>query len=383
MKFKLIKNIHLYSPEDCGITDVLMCGEKIAAVAPDQSPIGLKVDVIDGTGLLATPGFIDQHVHIIGGGGQTGYYSLAPEVPVSKLVECGTTTVVGMLGTDGYVKTLRQLYAKTKALCQDGLSAYMLTGFYGLPTPTLTDCIADDMIFIDKVIGCKVAMSDDRSSYPTKLELLRIIQQVRLGGFTGAKGGVMHVHLGALPGGIELLLEIAREIPSLISYISPTHMGRTHDLFLQGIEFARMGGMIDISTGGTKYCEPYQTVLEGLEAGVSIGNMTFSSDGNAGVRRRNPETGEDTYRVAPLDRNLEQTVRLMTDGGIQPSEAFRLITTNPARNMKLKEKGRVAEGYDADIAIFDDRWTLTGVIARGNVMMQDGVVIKKGNFESI
>ena len=68
--------------------------------------------------------------------------------------------------------------------------------------------IANDLIFIDKVIGCKIAISDDRSSYPTKTELMRIIQQVRLGGFTSAKGGVMHVHLGALPGGIELLLEI-------------------------------------------------------------------------------------------------------------------------------------------------------------------------------
>ena len=98
----------------------------------------------------AAPGCIDQHVHIIGGGGQTGYFSLAPEVPLSRLLACGTTTVVGLLGTDGFVKQLPALYAKTKALCMDGISAYMLTGYYGLPTPTLTDCVANDLIFIDK-----------------------------------------------------------------------------------------------------------------------------------------------------------------------------------------------------------------------------------------
>lgn len=381
MSFKLIKNIHLYAPEDKGITNILICGEKVAAIAPDLSPTGIPVEIIDGDGMIAMPGLIDQHVHIIGGGGQTGYFSLAPEVPLSKLVECGTTTVVGLLGTDGFVKTLPQLYAKTKALCQDGISAYMLTGYYGLPTPTLTDCIANDLIFIDKVIGCKIAMSDDRSSYPTKLELLRIIQQVRLGGFTGAKGGVMHIHLGALPDGISLLLEIAREYPSLIGYISPTHMGRTHDLFLQGIQFAKLGGMIDISTGGTKYCEPYETVLEGLEAGVSIENMTFSSDGNAGVRRKNPATGEDTYKIAPLDKNLEQTIKLVTEGGLSPADAFKLITANPARNMKLPGKGRIAVGLDADIALFDDTWQLQGVVARGCQLMRDGKVVKKGNFE--
>lgn len=381
MSFTLIKNIHLYTPDDMGMSDILVCGEKIAAIGRDIAPTGITVNVIDGGGMTAMPGLIDQHVHIIGGGGQTGYFSLAPEVPLSKLIECGTTTVVGLLGTDGFVKTLPQLYAKTKALCQDGISAYMLTGYYGLPTPTLTGSIANDLIFIDKVIGCKIALSDDRSSHPTRQELLRIIQQVRLGGFTGAKGGVMHVHLGALPSGISELLDIAREFPSLTGYISPTHMGRTHDLFLQGIEFARLGGIIDISTGGTKYCEPYLSVLEGLDAGISIDNMTFSSDGNAGVRRKNPETGEDTYRIAPLDKNLEQTIRLITDGGLTPDKAFRLITVNPARNMKLNGKGKVAVGADADLTLFDDAWNLQCVIARGHMMMRDGAIIKKGNFE--
>lgn len=381
MSFTLIKNIHLYTPDDMGMSDILVCSEKIAAIGRDLAPTGITVNVIDGGGMTAMPGLIDQHVHIIGGGGQTGYFSLAPEVPLSKLIECGTTTVVGLLGTDGFVKTLPQLYAKTKALCQDGISAYMLTGYYGLPTPTLTGSIANDLIFIDKVIGCKIALSDDRSSHPTRQELLRIIQQVRLGGFTGAKGGVMHVHLGALPSGISELLDIALEFPSLTGYISPTHMGRTHDLFLQGIEFARLGGIIDISTGGTKYCEPYLSVLEGLDAGISIDNMTFSSDGNAGVRRKNPETGEDTYRIAPLDKNLEQTIRLITDGGLTPDKAFRLITVNPARNMKLNGKGKVSVGADADLTLFDDAWNLQCVIARGHMMMRDGAIIKKGNFE--
>lgn len=377
----LIKNIHLYTPEDKGICQLLVSGEKVVAIGSDLYVAGTEVRVVDGKGLSCMPGLIDQHVHIIGGGGQTGYFSLAPEVPMSKLVASGTTTVVGLLGTDGFVKTLPQLYAKTKALCQDGLTAYMLTGYYGLPTPTITASIAEDIIYLDRCIGCKIAMSDDRSSHPTRQELLRIIQQVRLGGFTSAKRGIMHVHLGPLPTGIELLIDIAKEFPTLLPYISPTHMGRTHELFLQGIEFARLGGMIDISTGGTKYCDPHLTVMEGLEAGVDISRMTFSSDGNAGVRRRNPETGEDTYRVAPLHLNLEQTVALIREDGLLPQDAFKLITTNPARNMNLVGKGSIAEGQDADFTLFDDQWNLLGVWARGKELMHEGQIIKKGNFE--
>ena len=67
---------------------------------------------IDVQGKIVTPGFIDQHVHITGGGGQQGYASLVPEVTMSELVACGTTTVLGMLGTDGFAKEL------TNALCQ-------------------------------------------------------------------------------------------------------------------------------------------------------------------------------------------------------------------------------------------------------------------------
>lgn len=360
---------------------MLLCGEKLVAIGEHLNVTGTQTQEIDAQGLNCMPGLIDQHVHIIGGGGQTGYFSLAPEISLSTLIKCGTTTVVGLLGTDGFVKTLPQLYAKTKALCQDGISAYMLTGFYGLPTPTITSSIAEDMIYLDKCIGCKIAMSDDRSSHPTKLELLRIIQQVRLGGFTSAKGGVMHVHLGALPSKIDLLLEIAKEFPSLISYISPTHMGRTHDLFLQAIEFAKLGGMVDISTGGTKYTDPHLTVMEGLERGININQMTFSSDGNAGVRRKNSETGEDTYKKAPLHKNLEQVVALIKEDGMSPSEAFKLITVNPAKNMKLKSKGRIAEELDADFTLFDDQWQLQEVWARGTRMMHEGTVIKKGNFE--
>ena len=148
----LIKNIHLHTPEDKGKQQLLIAGEKIIAIGDDLHVAGIKLNVVDAQGLHAMPGLIDQHVHIIGGGGQTGYFSLAPEVPLSRLIATGTTTVVGLLGTDGFVKTLPQLYAKTKALCQDGITAYMLTGYYGLPTPTITSSIAEDMIYLDKCI---------------------------------------------------------------------------------------------------------------------------------------------------------------------------------------------------------------------------------------
>jgi len=79
--------------------------------------------------------------------------------------------------------------------------------------------VANDLIFIDKVIGCKLAISDDRCSFPSINEILRLINQVRLGGFTSNKTGILHIHVGALESGIEVLLEISRKYPTLIQQL--------------------------------------------------------------------------------------------------------------------------------------------------------------------
>lgn len=381
MLITLIKNANLYSPKHLGFNDILITGKQIAQVAPHIEITGIPYETIDAQGAIVTPGFIDQHVHVTGGGGQQGYASLVPEVTVSELVSCGTTTVLGLLGTDGFVKDLGALYARVKAYDQEGLSAYMLTGFYGLPTPTLTSSVAEDLIYIDKVIGCKLAMSDDRSSFPTELEILRLINQVRLGGFTSGKGGILHIHLGALPQGIEPLLQIARQYPSLISYLSPTHLIRTEQLFLQAVKLGKMGGMIDFSTGGTRFDLPHRCVMRALKEGVSLGQITFSSDGHGGVRRVDPVTGVVTYRPAPMELNFKEVVALVQEEGLPLEQALTLITSNPARNLKLKQKGVVAVGADADLCFLDDKLVLTDVIANGCLMMKDKQIIKKGRYE--
>lgn len=377
----LLKNIQLLDRKQGDLVDILIAGTKIVSIEKNIDPGNLAPKIMDMQGALTTPGLIDIHVHTSGGGGQAGFHSLAPEVRVHDLIACGTTSVVGLLGTDGFVKRLEQLYAKTQSLRANGISAYMLTGYYGVPTTTLTDCIANDLIFIDPVIGCKTAICDDRSSFPTEADLMNIISQVRLGGFTSSKKGVMHVHLGSLPEGMQMLLDIAKKYPTLIDYISPTHTVRTEFLFNQAIEFAKMGGMIDVSTGGSQFTKPYKAILYALDKGVSIDSMTFSSDGNGGVRRVNPETGDETYTLAPLHKNLEQTIKLIKEGGIAPQEAFKLITVNAAKTMNLKNKGKIEVGYDADFCFFSPDYELHTVISLGKVMMTDGVAIK-GSFES-
>ena len=379
---KLLKNAKVYSPEYLGYKDILIGAEKILAIDNSIDLSSKIVNVIDVQGKIVTPGLIDQHIHLTGAGGKLSFASMTPEVCRDELIKCGTTTILGMLGTDGITRSLEGLYAKVKALDQEGISAYMLTGYFGYPTKTLMHSVIEDIIFIDKVIGCKTAISDERSSFPTENELLKLLREVHVGGLTSGKGGILHVHLGGMETGMGILLDIVKKFNFPIRHISPTHVGRTKALFEEAVEFAKLGGIIDISTGGTKFDLPWKQVLYALEKGVSIENITFSSDGNAGLTKKD-ENGNilNTFK-APVDQNLKQVVTLIKEEACSITDAFKLITSNPARNLSLHHKGKIQVGNDADFCFFDFNMELSDVIARSNFMMQEGKIVKSNNFYS-
>ncbi len=377
----LIKNTDLYAPKHLGKKDILLAGKKIVAISDNLDIYRSDANVWDAKGQIVTPGLIDQHIHVIGAGGKDGFASMTPEVTLSELISCGTTTVSSLLGTDGTARNIRTLYSKVKALDQEGISAYMLCGYYGLDTVTITDSIQGDMLFVDKVIGCKIAISDIRSSYPTALELVRKLRDVRVGGMIGNKKGILHVHLGNLETKLDVLFEIVEKYNFPIEHISPTHVGRTKALFDEAIKFAKLGGMIDITTGASKYTDPYKSVLYAMEQGVSIDKITFSSDGHAGLTRFDDAGNAIGVRKAPIDKNLEEVVALVQKGKVPIEEAFKIITTNPAKNLGLKHKGKIEIGYDADLCCFNKDLELTDVFAKGQHMMKAKEIIVKGNFE--
>ena len=377
----LIKNTNLYSPKSLGKKDVLISNGKIVAVEDEIVNHTVFSEVWDAKGAITTPGFIDQHIHVIGAGGKHGFASMTPQLHLGDLINCGTTTVVGLLGTDGSTRSIKTLFSKTQALNQEGITAYMYTGYYGLDKVYLMNSLQEDMIYIDSVIGCKIAISDIRSSYPSALELLRLLRNVRVGGMLSGKKGILHLHLGALSSKMDLLFEIIENYEFPIEHISPTHVGRTKDLFDQAITFAKMGGMIDITTGASKYTDPYKSVLYALDNNVSIDNMTFSSDGNAGLDKLDKNNNLVGFKSAPFDKNFEEVINLHKLGGIPLEDTIKLITSNPAKNLGLKNKGQVKVNSDADLCFLNSDLEINTVIANGKFMMQEGALVVKGSFE--
>ena len=69
----LIKNINLYSPGPIGNMDMLIGGEEILKISeniPSSDILSMGGRLVDGTGMIAVPGFVDGHTHLIGGGGE-------------------------------------------------------------------------------------------------------------------------------------------------------------------------------------------------------------------------------------------------------------------------------------------------------------------------
>ena len=107
------KNTKLYQPDFAGDSDVITAAGKVIAIGKNLEVPASIARIIDCKGKIMTPGFIDQHTHLIGAGGKNGFASMTPEIMLSDFISCGTTTAVGLLGTDASARSLKTLYAKT------------------------------------------------------------------------------------------------------------------------------------------------------------------------------------------------------------------------------------------------------------------------------
>lgn len=377
----LIKGAHVYAPEDLGICDVLTVGKQVVAVGKDLTATLPELETIDAKGLILTPGFIDQHIHVTGGGGEGGPKTRTPELVLSELIACGTTSVVGVSGTDGSSRSMPNLLGKVRALQAEGVSAWMYTSNYAYPPTTLTSCVRDDLYFVPEVLGVKIAMGDHRSSFPTQEEVMRLLTQIRVGAMVAGKLGVLHIHLGNIVGPFDMLLEcVKRGMP--IQHIRPTHCARHPDVFKGAIEFGLAGGYVDITTGGScAVGTPAHGVKSVLEAGVVADHITMSSDGHGSVPRFNDKGEMIGLGIGGVACNLKEVKRLIGELGVPMTTALSVITSNVAKALQLPGKGVVKAGNCADLNLFDENMNLVHVFAKGRQMMRNGEIIVKGTFE--
>lgn len=370
--------------------DLLVGGGRVLHIGPVGrgrdlvgGALGGSLRVIELGGRAVVPGLIDAHVHLGGGGGEGGFKSRVPRVELASLVAAGVTSVVGVLGTDGATRTMRELVACAYAMREEGLSAWCYTGNYHLPVMTLTGSVKDDVVFVDPVLGVgELALSDHRSSQPTFEELLRVASDAYVGGLTAGKPGILHLHMGDGPRGLELIRRALTETELPARLFQPTHLNRNRRLWAEAKDLARAlkPPLFDVTAfppdDDPETLSASAAVLDWLAEGLPFSRLSVSSDGGGCLPIF--EDGRMVGMGVGSAATLLQTVRELVAAGVPLAQAVAPMTAHPAAALGLAKKGRIAADHDADLVVLDERLEPWLVLANGRVMLEGGVLTSAG-----
>jgi len=388
----LIRNGEVFGPRAMGRCDILTGGGKILAIEKSIPPAGLPgaVEIIDARGLAVVPGFVDGHQHFTGGGGEGGFHTRTPEMQLSMNTSNGVTTAVGLLGTDALTRSVESLYAKTQAFNAEGITAFMLTGSYWHPSPTVTGSVARDLVYLQPVIGCKLALSDIRGPHLEAADLAALAAAIRVAALVADKPGFITVHTGVKPAGLDLIFEVVQKHGTRPDMFIPTHINRRNPrLTEQVLELARLGAVVDatcmniLPAEGSVHMTAADFACLADENGL-FDRVAFSSDAGGSL----PVWNEDRSRILGMGIGtpaslLFELSSLVNQKGLPLERALRPLTTTPARAYGLAGvKGELKAGADADVLVLDPAaMAVRDVLARGAVMIRNRVIEKKGYFE--
>jgi beta-aspartyl-dipeptidase (metallo-type) len=251
----------------------------------------------------------------LGGGGEGGPSTRAPEITVEDIITSGVTTVIGCLGTDGTTRHMESLLAKANGLETEGITTYIFSGSYQIPVVTLTGSLRSDIILIDKVIGA-----------------------------------------GEISRRLELFFRLIEETEIPITQLIPTHCNRNLELLEESIQLIQRGGYIDLTAdldpdppeGG--HISVAAAIRLCKEKNAPLTNITVSSDANGSLP------------VFDKEGNLAG------------------LTIATQKSLLANFKYLIQEGNDADLVFLDEKWDLSGSIAKGQKMMWGGELLVKGTF---
>eukprot|EP00730_Choanoeca_flexa_P011131 TRINITY_DN2367_c0_g1_i1.p1 TRINITY_DN2367_c0_g1~~TRINITY_DN2367_c0_g1_i1.p1 ORF type:complete len:1263 (+),score=411.59 TRINITY_DN2367_c0_g1_i1:79-3867(+) len=382
----LIKNCKaIYTPEPSHYSGVLLAGTKIVGLLGDADTESMTTmvtmaggQVIDAEGLIMTPGFVDPHIHVTGGGGENGPSSRTPAVQLSSLVRAGCTTMVGVTGTDSVSRSMENLLTKVRAINEEGLTCYMWTGAYVLPTPTITGSVMRDVCLIEQCIGVgEIAVADHRGSQPTVHDLEKLASECRVGGMLGGKAGVVHVHMGNGKMRLDGLREAVTRSALPISVFYPTHMSRNKDLVKDGAEWIRDGGYVDLTARSSN---TVKALTKYFASGVNLERVTVSSDAGGSSPSYDAEGNLLRYKCIESDSMLWLLKKLHMDLQWPLHRALPLFSSNAAEILKFNHKGHVKLGYDGDILLLNGDLDIQYVFAKGKMMKGPGYMAR-GMFE--
>lgn len=383
MEVILLRGAEVWDPAPLGVCDVLVAGGRVAAIGASLAapPAGWPVEEVDCAGLRLVPGLIDAHTHLTGGGGEGGARTRVPPVVLTRFTLAGVSTAIGLLGTDCTTRSIAENLACARGLAELGLHALCYTGGYQVPPVTVTGSLRGDLVHVDRIVAVgEVAVSDHRSSQPTFDELLRIASDAHVAGMMTGKAGLLHLHLGDGPRGLELVRRALEETELPPRTFHPTHCNRNRRLWEEARELGRRGGFVDV-TGFPDDDSAARDIADWLRAGNDPARITLSSDGG-GCMPTFDEDGVLLGMDVGSSSTLLKTVRELLAMGLDLERALAPCTRNVAALFRLHGRGRVTPGGEADLLLLGPSLDVRGLLCGGRWMVRDGEATVRGMFES-
>lgn len=400
---KLIAGGIVVSSEDTRRADVLVEGEKIVRVEPSIAP-GPGDEVIDASGLLVFPGFIDAHTHFDMDNGVT--VTADDFASGTRAAVAGGTTAIIDFATQDRGGTLRDAlsawHAKAHGKCcsdygfhmaitdwnesvRAELPKLMEEGVTSVKLYMAYDALRlmDDQVFdvlsamkaLGGVVWChcengavinrlvaqaraqgRLGPAEHALCRPALLEAEAIARLAYLAQLAGAPAGV--VHLSSEAGLREALKARERGVKVLLETCP-------HYLALDDEKYSEPG------FGGAKYvCSPplrkksdAQALIDAVQEGAID---TIATDHCSYTLKQKALGFEDFSKIPNGLPGVEHRPaviysELVAKNRIGPSDMCRMLAENPAKLYGLfPRKGSVRPGADADLVLWDrnEKWVL-------------------------
>ncbi|MCC6905023.1 MAG: adenine deaminase [Anaerolineae bacterium] len=320
-------------------------GMIVAVEKPGTQPAREAREVIDGRGMIATPGLIDAHLHI-----ESTLVTMAQFA--RAVLPLGTTTIAedphevanvsGIEGIKVMIEAARQIPLKVEFLISSSVPS-----LYGMETAgaTIGPAEVTELLAYPEVIGLAEVM--DGASVMEEAEPINGILEAA-GGLYGYQPYTSRVIDGHNP-----MLRERRLSAFVAAGIDSDHtQAKPHEL----VEKARNG-----------VCLMLQERYIDRDVIAAVQNLPLDT----GFCIITDDVAPDYMLKAG---HMDQVMRRCIALGMDPMLALRASTLNPARRMRLWERGLIAPGRAADIVLTEsiEHFRARLTMVNGEIVAQDG-----------
>lgn len=370
----IIKNIRVIDPS-CKrdeVTDFYIC-DKVVVSREEyiRRNDGEKDDIIDGTGLILGPGFVDVHVHFRDPGQE---YKEDIHTGALAAIKGGYTSVVMMANTVPSIdspQTLKNVLEKAKeeslniyacAAVTEGLKGEKLTdfdelykagaiGFTDDGKPVLDEKLLSEAMISARELDVPISLHEEDPKFiisngsnktsPREAEISMIKRDIEIASESKAKLNIQHI---SSKEGVELVRNAKKTNQNIHCEATPHHISLTESAVEKFGTNAKMNPPL-------REEDDRQAIWEGITDGTIDIIATDHAPHSKEEKSRDFKDAPSGIIGLETAFCVVNTVLIKREI-IDYSKLFELMSLNPARLYGINA-GTLKEGTPADIVIFD------------------------------